>query len=146
MSNTDQDHDQVAEQVAHTIGLLYGGHQDDMPRVFPGSHEELPDYARVIVWESGTPPESWPIAFTHPDGAVSELARRLGVWFEPVHGCALAVYPAGDDAEQVLARLGATWSPDFDAYASGAIDTPRCVLCTPSPCTCATRRFTGRSG
>ncbi|WP_030439848.1 hypothetical protein [Actinoplanes subtropicus] len=35
-------------------------------------------------------------------------------------------------------KLGAKWSPDFDAYASGRIraDQVRCVLCQHSPCNC----------
>ena len=39
--------------------------------------------------------------------------------------------------EQVDA-LGAQWSPDFDAYATGRIsaDQIRCVLCRHAPCAC----------
>lgn len=35
-------------------------------------------------------------------------------------------------------ELGAKWSPDFDAYASGALDASqiRCALCTHAPCDC----------
>jgi hypothetical protein len=39
-------------------------------------------------------------------------------------------------AKEALDQLGAKWSPDFDAYASGQISNPRCVLCTESPCVC----------
>lgn len=39
-------------------------------------------------------------------------------------------------AKEVLDKLGAKWSPDFDAYASGEVSNPRCVLCTESPCDC----------
>jgi len=39
---------------------------------------------------------------------------------------------------EILAALGAVWSPDFDAYASGQLDgsAVRCVLCGHSPCDC----------
>ena len=39
---------------------------------------------------------------------------------------------------QILDELGAVWSPDFDAYASGKlpISQVRCVLCSHAPCTC----------
>ena len=39
---------------------------------------------------------------------------------------------------QILDELGAVWSPDFDAYASGKlpISQVRCVLCGHAPCTC----------
>jgi hypothetical protein len=35
-------------------------------------------------------------------------------------------------------RLGAVWSPDFDAYASGQLDISRvrCALCQHAPCDC----------
>jgi hypothetical protein len=37
-----------------------------------------------------------------------------------------------------LNSLGAAWSPDFDAYASGQLDASRvrCVLCGHAPCDC----------
>lgn len=39
---------------------------------------------------------------------------------------------------EALDQLGAIWSPDFDAYASGQIDASqlRCVLCQQAPCNC----------
>ncbi|NAS22506.1 hypothetical protein GT755_12515 [Herbidospora sp. NEAU-GS84] len=39
---------------------------------------------------------------------------------------------------EILAALGAEWSPDFDAYTSGALDAShiRCVLCQMAPCSC----------
>lgn len=42
------------------------------------------------------------------------------------------------DAEQTVNDLGAVWSPDMDAYASGQIDASQvqCVLCTHRPCDC----------
>jgi hypothetical protein len=45
--------------------------------------------------------------------------------------------PALDPAA-ALGQLGALWSPDFDAYASGQLDASavRCVLCTHAPCDC----------
>jgi predicted dienelactone hydrolase len=41
-------------------------------------------------------------------------------------------------AKEALDQLGAKWSPDFDAYASGQIPASqvRCVLCTHAPCDC----------
>jgi hypothetical protein len=40
--------------------------------------------------------------------------------------------------ERALKRLGAIWSPDFGAYASGQLDASRvrCVLCEHAPCDC----------
>jgi hypothetical protein len=42
------------------------------------------------------------------------------------------------DPAAVLAALGAVWSPDFGAYASGQLDASavRCVLCGKAPCDC----------
>lgn len=38
-----------------------------------------------------------------------------------------------------LDRLGAQWSPDFDAYAAGRLSASavRCVLCRTAPCSCS---------
>jgi hypothetical protein len=55
--------------------------------------------------------------------------------------------PAIEDAARViedaypaaaLEQLGAKWSPDFGAYASGELDASkvRCVLCGKAPCEC----------
>ena len=42
------------------------------------------------------------------------------------------------DPRAALEQLGALWSPDFDAYASGELDAAavRCVLCLTAPCSC----------
>lgn len=42
------------------------------------------------------------------------------------------------DPVSILDQLGAQWSPDFDAYASGKLDISqvRCVLCRQAPCQC----------
>jgi len=42
------------------------------------------------------------------------------------------------DPRRLLDQLGAAWSPDFGAYASGQIDASqvRCVLCGQAPCDC----------
>ena len=42
------------------------------------------------------------------------------------------------DPRELLEQLGAVWSPDFDAYASGALPAHlvRCVLCQTAPCAC----------
>lgn len=42
------------------------------------------------------------------------------------------------NAVKVVNRLGAKWSPDFDAYASGQLDISqvRCVLRGQAPCQC----------
>lgn len=42
------------------------------------------------------------------------------------------------DPRAALDALGAVWSPDFDAYASGQLDISqvRCVLCRKAPCEC----------
>lgn len=39
---------------------------------------------------------------------------------------------------EMLEQLGAVWSPDFDAYASGQLDLSRvrCALCKLAPCKC----------
>ena len=43
-----------------------------------------------------------------------------------------------EDAVELVDSLGALWSPDFDAFASGALDAAsvRCVLCEEAPCGC----------
>lgn len=43
-----------------------------------------------------------------------------------------------DGPAAVLAALGAVWSDDFDAYASGELDASRlhCALCQCAPCRC----------
>jgi hypothetical protein len=40
--------------------------------------------------------------------------------------------------DEALNRLGARWSPDFDAYATGAIDASQvtCLMCEEAPCVC----------
>lgn len=48
---------------------------------------------------------------------------------------------AGQDhptARELLERLGASISPDLDAYAAGELDVSqvRCVLCQVAPCVC----------
>ncbi len=45
---------------------------------------------------------------------------------------------ADSDPVAAVARLGAIWSPDFDAYASGQLDASRvrCALCGHAPCDC----------
>jgi hypothetical protein len=42
------------------------------------------------------------------------------------------------DPRKILDSLGAQWSPDFDAYASGKLDITqvRCLLCGKAPCEC----------
>jgi len=49
---------------------------------------------------------------------------------------------SGTDPVKILRQLGAKWSPDLAAYASGKLDTGqiRCVLCGCAPCKC---RFCG---
>lgn len=44
----------------------------------------------------------------------------------------------GCDPVAVPGALGAVWSPDFDAYASGQLDASavRCALCQHAPCDC----------
>lgn len=39
---------------------------------------------------------------------------------------------------EMVNELGAIWSPDFDAYASGELDASqvRCALCETAPCSC----------
>jgi hypothetical protein len=45
---------------------------------------------------------------------------------------------AQPDAMAMLRSLGARFSPDLDAYASGRIAAHqiRCAICAPEPCTC----------
>ncbi len=46
-------------------------------------------------------------------------------------------WQAGADAvARVLGQMGAVWSPDFGAYASGQLGAVRCVLCGNAPCDC----------
>jgi hypothetical protein len=44
----------------------------------------------------------------------------------------------GETVTALLSALGAVWSPDFGAYASGQlpIEQVRCALCTHCPCDC----------
>lgn len=44
--------------------------------------------------------------------------------------------PGWPDLRAILDQLGAAWSPDFDAYASGQPGPFRCVLCRHAPCAC----------
>ena len=46
---------------------------------------------------------------------------------------------SGADPVAILAALGARWTPDFEAYASGTLPAHmvRCVLCRTAPCACA---------
>jgi hypothetical protein len=53
--------------------------------------------------------------------------------------CTFIATPSGSaDPVDALNRLGAIWSPDFDAYASGQLDASRvrCALCQHAPCDC----------
>lgn len=42
---------------------------------------------------------------------------------------------------EALEQLGAVWSPDFGAYASGELDVSRvrCLMCESAPCECQAR-------
>jgi hypothetical protein len=46
--------------------------------------------------------------------------------------------PAEVDPVGAVNQLGAVWSPDLDAYATGQLDAAavRCVLCGTAPCQC----------
>ena len=48
------------------------------------------------------------------------------------------------DPMTILAELGAVWSPDFAAYASGQIGIMqiRCLMCEAAPCDCEARGLT----
>lgn len=48
------------------------------------------------------------------------------------------------DPAEALTELGATWAPDFDAYASGRLDIGqvRCLLCGQAPCNCEAQGLT----
>jgi hypothetical protein len=50
----------------------------------------------------------------------------------------IATPAASADPVDTLTRLGAVWSPDFGAYATGQLDASRvrCVLCGHAPCDC----------
>jgi hypothetical protein len=45
---------------------------------------------------------------------------------------------AATDPRAALEQLGAIWSDDFDAYASGELDASKlhCALCQCAPCRC----------
>lgn len=45
---------------------------------------------------------------------------------------------SGDGPRRALEALGAVWSPDFEAYASGELpaERVRCALCQLAPCDC----------
>jgi len=46
--------------------------------------------------------------------------------------------PTKSDPVRTVRKLGAKWSPDLDAYASGKLGAGdvRCVLCGHAPCDC----------
>ena len=48
---------------------------------------------------------------------------------------------AARDPRGALEALGAAWSPDFDAYASGRlpVERVRCLMCESAPCECQAR-------
>jgi hypothetical protein len=50
----------------------------------------------------------------------------------------MARQKSGPDPVKTLKKLGAKWSPDFDAYASGNLPAymVRCVHCGCAPCEC----------
>ena len=52
--------------------------------------------------------------------------------------------PGGTDPMAALEQLGAVWSPDFDAYASGELDVSqiRCLICGYAPCDCKAEGLT----
>lgn len=45
------------------------------------------------------------------------------------------------DPREILEQLGARWSPDFEAYASGQMPAHmvRCLMCESAPCECSAR-------
>lgn len=86
--------DEIASAIARTIADTYGS--TETPHVFPGSHEGLGKDVRVITWEGGDAPYDWPVHFpTHFAG--QRAAREHDVWFEAVHGCAIAVFPGSPE-------------------------------------------------
>lgn len=89
-NTTDAERDQAAREVAKAVAAYFGAGPADQVYVFAGAHEGLSDAARVVTWEGG--PFEWPITWPDTDQG-RRTADRLGVWFEPVHGCALAIFP-----------------------------------------------------
>jgi hypothetical protein len=93
---------EVASKIAAEVAATY--HSGETPHVFDGPHEGLGTATKIIAWEGGDAPYGWPADWpTSAEGKAA--AEQHGVWFEAVHGCALAVFPLGPKH---------TWEPTTD--------------------------------
>jgi hypothetical protein len=53
-------------------------------------HEQLSKGSVSVAWEGGF--YDWPHLWSQSDEARA-VGKELGVWFEPINGCALAIIP-----------------------------------------------------
>lgn len=79
----------IAGAVADALGEMY---PDAVGRTFIAdhTHEELSPGAASVAWEGSH--EHW--VHDAPDSVeFRALGKLLGIWFEPVSSCILAIYP-----------------------------------------------------
>lgn len=84
---------EIASWVAAVVSATYNVPYAD---VFAAGHdhEELPEGSASVAYEGG--PYEW--AITWPDTPQAQAAAaQLGVWFEPINNCILAIHPNRED-------------------------------------------------
>lgn len=78
---------------AATVALALAAHYGESPAEFfvaGHGHEGLAKGSVSVAWEGFV--DSWAVGWPQTDSA-REVADDLGVWFEPIRGCILAVRP-----------------------------------------------------
>jgi hypothetical protein len=84
----------TANKVAEAIAAFYStiGYDVACSDLFAAdhTHEQLAPGGASVAWEGGV--EDW--VFNWPrTNAGKSWGAKLGVWFEPVNACTLAIYP-----------------------------------------------------
>jgi hypothetical protein len=96
-------------------------------------------------WHTGRPAMSLAARELGREAEADDMAPPCGncgsrIRYSCCAGCPGRIEPtaAALDPSAVLDRLGAIWSDDFDAYASGELDASKlhCALCQCAPCRC----------
>lgn len=77
--------------VAEALMAMYSVQADEI-FVADHTHEELSPGCASVAMEGVD--YDWPIKFSDSPEARA-LGHRLGIWFEPVNGCILAIIPEG---------------------------------------------------
>jgi hypothetical protein len=83
----------LAAHVAQRILEIYPHAKGDL-FIADHTHEELSEGSASVAWE-GSGELAWTVNILDDD-RFWELRKLLGIWFEPVNGCILAIHP--DDA------------------------------------------------